>query len=60
MAAITIIRTYWQQKEHLIGAAFMLLFTVGIIIVLAAFRRKHGITPSAFRKRQSPFPVFSR
>ena len=40
MAAITIIRTYWQQKEHLIGAAFMLLFTVGIIIVLAAFRRK--------------------
>ena len=26
----------------------------------AAFRRKHGITPSAFRKRQSPFPVFSR
>ena len=40
MAAITIIRTYWQQKEHLIGAAFMLLFTAGVIFVLAAFRRK--------------------
>ena len=40
MAAITIISEYWQQKEHLVGAVFMLLFTAGVIFVLAAFRRK--------------------